>query len=273
MTAAVAALTLAVPAMADAPGVKTLDIGTGPTVVLVPSLGGSRTDWLQTVKRLREHYHCVVVNIAGQEDNPLPDPFSLQAAAAQLDGVVAMQKPDSTIVVGMGVGGLLGLMVAVAHPDHLRGVMMIDAQIKSPVPIPEQERDQVVKFMDDNYDQFAHFAFAKMGRDSVENSKLFAMMTAVPANTVKAYFRQLMGVDGNSDLHALKVPLALAFTDRLWKPGMSWGTFAKALGYEDSTIAVPRRLNGAGPFVAKEQPDTLAALVSAFAQRAYAGKK
>jgi pimeloyl-ACP methyl ester carboxylesterase len=101
-------------------GLETLELGSGPTIVFVPSLGSARTDWLPTVKRLREHYRCVMVEIPGQGKSPLPDPFSLPAAAEMLDALVAKQKADSTVIVGSGVGGLLALMSASAHPDHQR---------------------------------------------------------------------------------------------------------------------------------------------------------
>ena len=267
-----AALTASL-AVADGPGLETLELGTGPTVVMVPGLGGSRTDWLLTVKRLREHYHCVMVEIPGQGKSPLPDPFSLQAAAEALDAVVAKQKAESTIVIGVGLGGTLGLLAAGAHPDHLRGLMLIDTPIKSPIPIPDQQRDQLVKFMEENYDQFSHLLFANMGRDSTESAQLFSTMSGVPPVTVKAYFRNIFSADGNRELKSLKVPLALVCTEAGWKKGESPGTVMRRFGIEDTTGAPPRRVAGAGRMVMKDQPDSLAALVTEFAKRSFATPK
>ena len=91
MAAVVACVLAATLARAGDAGPGVLELGSGPTVVLVPGLGGTRTDWLPTVKRLREQFHCVVVDVPGQGYSPLPDPFSLTAAAAALDAVVARQ--------------------------------------------------------------------------------------------------------------------------------------------------------------------------------------
>ncbi len=258
---------------ADGPGLQTLEMGTGPTVVMVPDLGGSRTDWLQTVKRLRNRYHCVMVEIPGQGTSPLPDPFSLQAAAQALDAVVAKQKPDSTIVVGNGFGGVLALLAASAHPEHLRGVMLIDTPIKSPIPVSDQERDGLAKYIDENYPQFLQMAFSKMGRDSTESARLYAMMAAVPPATVKAYLRKILGADANRELKELKVPLALALTEQEWKAGASAGTAMHASGIEDTTLARPLRIANAGPQPMKDQPDTLATWISGFAARSFAGKR
>jgi pimeloyl-[acyl-carrier protein] methyl ester esterase len=267
------ALAVATLVQADGAGLETLTMGAGPSVVLVPGLGGTRTDWLPTVKRLREHYRCVMVEIPGQGKSPLPDPFSLEAAAQALDDVVAQQKGDSTIIVGVGVGGLLALMSANAHPDHQRGVVLIDVPIKSPIPIADQERKYVERFMDENFDQFAKMAFSNMGRDSTESARLYAMLAAVQPVTIKAYIRELLGTDGNRGVKNLQGSLALVFTERMWKPNTSWGTIAKTYGYEDSTLVTPVRISNTGPMVMKDQPDTLAALVADFATRRFAAKK
>ena len=269
----VAAVATAALVRADGAGLQTLEMGTGPTVVLVPGLGVSRTDWLPTVKRLKEHFHCVMVEIPGQGTSPLPDPFSLQAAAAALDAVVARQKADSTIIVGSKVGGLLALFSASAHPEHQRGVLIIDTPIRSPFQIPDQEREQLARAIDENFEQFSQSAFSKMGRDSAENARLYAMMAAVPPATIKAYVRGLISLDASRELKGLTIPLAAAFTDSVWKAGRSWGACAKELGYEDSTRVVPVRITRSGPLVMKDQPDTLAALITSFAARGFATKR
>ena len=151
--------------------------------------------------------------------------------------------------------------------------MLIDATIKSPMQIPEQERDGAMRFMDEHYDQFVQLISARAGRDSTENAHVYTMMAAVPPATMKAYFRHLLGVDASHDLRALKTPPALVFTDRTWKAGTSWGTASKAFGYEDSTVAVPVRIANAGMLVMKDQPDTLAALITRFARRSFAAHK
>lgn len=258
---------------ADGSGLQTLEMGTGPTVVLVPGLGVSRTDWLPTVKRLRDRYHCVMVEIPGQGTSPLPDPFSIQAAAEQLDAVLAKQKAESTVVIGSGIGGLLSLMAVSAHPEHARGVMLIDTQIKSPFPIADQQRDQLLKFMDENFEQFQSMAFSRMGRDSAESARMYAMITAVAPSTVKSYIRVLVSLDANRELKSLKVPLGLVVTERGWKAGQTWGTVAKAYGLDDTTIAPATRIGGAGSMVMKDQPDSLAPAITAFAIRSVAARK
>jgi pimeloyl-ACP methyl ester carboxylesterase len=274
LAATLAATLTAVPlAQADGPALETLELGKGPTVVLVPGLGGTRMDWLPTVKRLRERFHCVMVELPGQGKSALPDPFSLEAAAGALDAVVAKQNGDSTVLVGSGVGGVLALISASAHPGHQRAVLLIDTPLKSPMQIPDQQRDEMMKFIEENYQQFSQMAFSKMGRDSAESALLYAAFAAVPPATVKAYLRGMMNMDVNRDLKALHSTLGLAFSEKAWKSGTSWSSVAKTLGYEDTTVAAPFRIGSSGPMVMKDQPDTLATLISAIAAKGFAAKK
>ena len=272
-TCALAAVLAASLAVADGTAPQTMEMGTGPTLVLVPSITGTRLDWLPTVKRLRDRYHCVMVDLPGEGASPLPDPFSLSAAAALLDGVVAKQRPESTVVVGVGVGGTLALIAAGAHPEHQRGVMLVNASIKSPVPIPDQQRDQLLKFMDENYDQFSKMMFSRLGRDSVESAQQYALMAALPPRTVKAYFGSFFGMDANKEYRDLKPALGFVFTDKGWDKGASPGTVLRRFGYEDTTGVTPLRLANAGPTPMKDQPDSLAAMIDAFAAARFAAKK
>jgi pimeloyl-ACP methyl ester carboxylesterase len=270
---ALAAVLVASLAAADGPGLEMLEMGTGPTIVMVPGLGGSRTDWLQTVKRLRDRFHCVMVELPGQGKSPLPDPFTFQAAAEALDAVIAQQKAESTIVVGSGFGGTLGLLALAAHPDHVRGVMLLDAPIKSSIAIPDQQRAQFVKFMNDNYDTFSKMAFAKLGRDSAENALTYARMAAVAPLTVKAYVGHMLSEDATREFNASASRLALAYTEPRWPEGESPGSVMRKFGIEDTTAVVPRRIAGSGVFVMKDQPDTLAAHLADFAARSFVTKR
>lgn len=260
-----AAVVTAAFAVDTKPSLQVTEMGTGgATMVLVHGIGGSRTDWLPLFKRLKDRYRLVMVELPGHGTSPLPDPFSLEAAADQVDSVIALQKPESTIVVGQGLGGMLALKALARHPGHARGLVLIDAALKSPIPVDDQQVQQLVRFMDENYATFTQMAFSKMGRDSAESAILYAKLAGVEPATVKAYMRHLLRADASGDLKSVGLPVELVFSERTWKSGKLWGEVAKSFGYEDTTVAVPRRVGGAGMLMAKDQPDTLAAILSAY---------
>ena len=257
---------------ADAVALRTTEFGSGPTIVLLHGLGQGRLAWMPTARKLLSSYHVVMVDLPGHGDSPLPDPFSLEAAADAVDLVVSKQNPDSTIVAGTGVGGLLALMSASAHPAHQKGVVLIDAVLKSPVPIEDQQKKAFTDFMDQNYDQFLHMTFGRMGRDSAQSLAIHAMASQVPPNTIKAYFRALLNVDGMTALKNLKTPMLPVFTERLLASDKDWPSASKQVGWDDGQSYTPRRIGKAGVLVASEQPDTLAAVLAGFAGRALAKK-
>lgn len=270
---ALAALLALAPPAASAPvALKTTEFGSGPTIVLLHGLGQGRLAWMPTARKLLSKYHVVMVDLPGHGESPLPDPFSLEASAEAVDQIVAGQRAESTIVVGTGVGGVLALMSAAAHPAHQRGVVLIDVALKPPMPVEDQQKKMFFDFMDQNYDQFLQMTYGRMGRDSAQSVAIHAMAAQVAPNTMKAYFRQLLGMDGTKTLKNLKTPMLPVFTERLLKTDKDWPAAGKDIGWDDAASYTPRRIGGAGVLVASEQPDTLAAVLAAFASQAVAKK-
>lgn len=259
---------------ADPPPLKTTTLGRGSTVVLVHGLGGNRTDWLPTTKRLLANHRVVMVDLPGHGDSPtLPDPFSLAAAAAQLDAVLAQQNPDSTVVVGHQFGGIVALLAASAHPERLRGLILIDTPLKSPVPIPDQDKRYFVDFMDRSYDTFLAMMFKPLGRDTTQGKQIHAGASAVQPNTIKSYLREMLNLDANKSVKALPVPLALLLTERAFPKDRTWGAMSKQLGWEDSTRVAPHRVADAGYWIMKDQPDSLARFIDTFMAERIAAKR
>ena len=246
---------------------RTIEFGSGPTVVLVPSLGTGRMSWMPTARKLLAGHHVVLVDLPGHGDSPLPDPFSLEAAAEAVDQVVSRQSAESTIVVGQGVGGLLALMAASAHPSHQRGLVVVDLTLRSPLPIDDQMKGKFAEFMDQNYDTFLKLVFGHSGRDSMQSLAIHAMAAQVPPNTMKAYFRALLDVDATHAARDLKTPLLPVFTEKMLPKEGDWPAVSKQLGWADVGSFTPRRIAGAGTLVASEQPDSLAAVIAEFSRR------
>jgi len=249
---------------------KTTEFGHGPTVVLVHGLGAARMGWMPAARRLLANYHVVLVDLPGHGESALPDPFSLEAAAASLDLVLAKQNAESTVVVGQGVGGLLALMAASMHPEHQRGLVLIDVTLRSPIPVDDQMKSHFVDFMDQNYDQVLRLVFMKMGRDSAQGVAIHAVASQVPQVTIKSYMRELLSVDGGRSLKGLKTPMLLVLTDHALPEGKTWPEVSKAMGWDDPAGVTTRHIAKAAGLIASDQPDTLATVISQFAQQALA---
>jgi pimeloyl-ACP methyl ester carboxylesterase len=251
------------PASTPAPP-KTTEFGSGPSIVLLHGMGSSRMSWLPTARKLLGSHHVVMMDLPGYGDTALPDPFSLQIAAEAIAQGMAAQKAESTIVVGQGLGGLLALMVASAHPERVSGVVLIDAAMRPEQPIPDQMQKYFLQSLDERYDEMMKGMFTRMGRDSAQGATLYTQAARTPPATMKAYLRELMNADGNQSLKGLKRPLLFIATEKRWALGKDWAAVGKQSGFDDPAAITARRIGNAGPLVATEQPDSLAALLDSF---------
>jgi pimeloyl-ACP methyl ester carboxylesterase len=255
------------PAVAGfAPPLATTEFGKGPTLVLVPGLGSQRMEWMPTARRLVSSYRVVMVDLPGHGESLMPDPFSFEASAAMLDQVLAAHNPDSTIVVAHGVGGLIAVLEARAHPDRMRGLVAIDASMRSPIPVPDQQKAAFFKFVDDNYDTFLKTVFASMGRDSAQGVEIYSKAALVPSANLKTYVRQLLDVDESGAARALTVPTLYVGSSRAWPDTASWASVARSRGWEGATQVKATRIADSGYLIMADQPDSLAAAIKSFAQ-------
>lgn len=253
---------------------NSLDLGRGPTIVVVHELGGSRLSWMPTARKLIGTHHVVLVDLPGHSGSALPDPFTLEAAAEALDQVLAKQNPDSTVLVGKGLGGMLLLQDLKVHPGRARGLVLIDVAIKTPLKITDAEEiKQISEALDTHYDELMRMFYARAGRDSTEGVRIRATMGQVPPATMKAYYRALFTADASPAFKSLKEPVLFVGTDRLFRDGRTWGAVSHDLGFDDSTSVSPRRIPGSSTLVMQDMPDSLAAVIADFTARVVKGRK
>jgi len=252
---------------------KTTEFGRGPTIVLLHSLGAGRMVWMPTAKKLLAGYRVVMVDLPGHGESALPEPFSFEACAEALDQVLAKQKPESTVVVAHGISALVALTGVQAHPDRIRGLIVIDAATRSPVPIPEQQQQFFLRMLDTNYDDLIKSMMMSQGRDSAQGNELYSQIQSVPAASVKAYLKAAMNADASAALKRMKPAFLFVGSGKRWPDGKDWPTVAKELGYDDPATVTARRLAEGGPLIMKDHPDSLATVIREFTAQAITAKK
>jgi pimeloyl-ACP methyl ester carboxylesterase len=272
---AVAFLLFVAPPGAAAPLVapKTLELGKGPTIVFIHGLGENRMVWMPTARKLVSKHHVVLVDLPGHGESPLPDPFTLEAAAEELDLVLAKQNPDSTVIVGQGEGGMLALLDLKAHPGRVRGIAAIGTELKSPLKVDDQEIKYFLDKLDANYDQMLKRMATASGRDSTEGLAIHAMAIQTPRPTMRSYIEALLTADATTALKSFQSPFLFIAPDHIFKGGKTTGTMLREYGYPDTASVAVRRIANAGTLVMQGQPDTLAAVIAEFTVRTLAAKK
>lgn len=276
LTVALAALA-ATPLVAQTPpALKTTELGKGPTLVLLPGLGGTRMQWLPTARKLIGSYHVVMADLPGHGESGMPDPFDYDAGAAMISALLAKQNPESTVVVAQGVGGAMALVAARAHPEQLRGLVLIDAQLVFRLPngesVPDQQKQYFLQYIDANYDQVVKQMFMNIGRDTTQGKELAAKAALVPPNNMKAYLRTSLNTDATGALKGNKTPLLYIGSSRAWPDTVQWAAIARQRGFNDAVSMPARRVENSGAMIASDQPDTLAAVIADFARSVLAKK-
>jgi pimeloyl-ACP methyl ester carboxylesterase len=177
------------------------------------------------------------------------------------------------VVVAHGLAALVAFYEVQAHPDRIKGLIVIDAAPKSTVSIPEQQQQMFMNMLDTRYDEFLRGMTRSQARDSVQANELYSQAQAVPAATMKAYIKAAFNVDASPAVKQMKPAFLFVGSGRRWPADKDWATVGKELGYENAAAITARRLPEGGPLVMKEEPDTLAAVVREFTAQALAAKK
>ena len=99
-----------------------------PTVLLSAGLGGTAGYWAPQLAALKARYRVVAYDQAGTGRNKrdLPDDHSIAAMADEALAVMDATNTDKAHFVGHALGGLVGLDLAVRHPDRLRSLTVVN---------------------------------------------------------------------------------------------------------------------------------------------------
>ncbi len=101
------------------------EAGSGLPVVFLHGLGMTRTGWDAQLAALSDRYRCVAWDMPGYGASPALEHFSLEAAADAAAGLIT-QLGRSSHVVGMSMGGMVALQLALRHPACVRSLSLVD---------------------------------------------------------------------------------------------------------------------------------------------------
>lgn len=109
------------------------DIGPrdAPAIVFVNSLGTDMSIWGGVVERLAADYRIVTFDARGHGLSSVPGgPYTLEGLAGDLLELVDRLQLGTFAVVGVSVGGMVALRLAIDHPQRLRAVVACDTAAK-----------------------------------------------------------------------------------------------------------------------------------------------
>ena len=108
--------------------IEVLEEGEGPTIVLLPSLGRSASDFDPIAARLAHAGYCVLrpqPRGIGRSSGPLTG-IDLHDCAADVAAVIVHEGNSPAFVVGHAFGNRVARMLATDRPDLVRAIALVD---------------------------------------------------------------------------------------------------------------------------------------------------
>lgn len=270
LTAVAAAGLVALHASEPARPTAHASFGRGPGIVLVHGLGSTRAHWLPTARLLARDHRVTLVDLPGHGVSDMPDPFSLAQAVTALDLALAETGPGPVVLVGHSLGGLVCAAEAIAHPERVRGLVLVETALRP--QIDPTQRDAMLAALDRDYASLVRSAYVGFGRDAAQGEALWQEVSALDPGMVRRWIRLAWTTDLSADAIQIQSPVLAVLSNRSWGTGESWSGVAQALGYQRIPALRALRVAGTGHFVMLDEPRALASAIERFTRRPVAGE-
>jgi pimeloyl-ACP methyl ester carboxylesterase len=100
-----------------------------PPVVLLPGTGETGADWDVVASMLHPSRTVYAVSLRGHGDSDWPGRYSVHAMADDVAGLLGQLDERPVDLVGHSLGGLVACVVAAAHPELVRRLVLEDVGV------------------------------------------------------------------------------------------------------------------------------------------------
>jgi 3-oxoadipate enol-lactonase / 4-carboxymuconolactone decarboxylase len=117
-----------------------------PTVVFAHSLGCTLDMWDAQIAALSDRYDCVRYDLRSHGRSEAVDAaITIDDLAADLGGLLDGLAIDGAHIVGLSIGGMLGQVFAVTHPERTRSLVLVSTTAHMPPPEFWRARAETVR--------------------------------------------------------------------------------------------------------------------------------
>ncbi len=108
--------------------IRYVEAGTGAPVILLHGLGGNSTNWMLNITPLSEQYRVIVPDQLGfgRSDKPFIS-YRVGTYVDFLDRLYRELKIERATLVGNSMGGWVAALYAIAHPEKVERLVLVDA--------------------------------------------------------------------------------------------------------------------------------------------------
>jgi len=105
--------------------VNVIELGSGPTVVLVHGLAGAWQNWLEQIPLLAANHRVMALDLPGFGHSQMPtEQITISFYARVLDQVMGELGIDAAAVVGNSMGGFISAEMAIAFPQRVERLVL-----------------------------------------------------------------------------------------------------------------------------------------------------
>lgn len=196
-------------------------VGTGRPVLMIPGLNSDAMVWRETCQALQPQVQCHLVQLPGFSGAPAADPLPEDFLPAMRDELLAyasQQGLKRPAIIGHSLGGVLALQMAIAAPDAMGPLVIVDslpfyAGIRNPQataasmkPVADQLRAGMLASDPVTYQAQAEAALMGMVRDDGHLRMLDDWGRASDRATTAAAMHSMLVHDLRDDVAGIRAP-------------------------------------------------------------------
>lgn len=185
-----------------------------PWLVLSNSLGTDLTMWDPQIPALSAKYRVLRYDTRGHGESDAPEgPYSFDQLVGDVIGLMDHHGIDKAAFMGMSMGGMTGLGLAIHHPDRLTRVVCSDARADAPKVFRDMWDDRIGKVISGGLQAIAESSVALWVTEDWRNAhpeeteRLKAMVTANDPEGYVACCWAIRALDYLKDLGKAGVPI------------------------------------------------------------------
>ena len=253
--------------------------GQGPDVVLIPGLATSGTVWDATAKQLEGRFRLHIVQVAGFAGSP---PLAnatgavMQPVMDALDAYIKKNQLKSPRIIGHSLGGLMGMMLAIQHPEDVDRLMIVDSfpffgvlygadTVTNVVPQAAMMRAMILNESQDAYAQGEKQFLGTLVKSPKGRMLATDWATASDKSVVARAMYEVMTTDLRPELPRIKAAVTMLYP---WDASSGDTREATDKLYHDSFAALPgvklMCIEDSYHFIMFDQPEKFAAAVETF---------
>ena len=106
-------------------------LGEGEPIIVLHGLFGSSDNWLTQAKLLANHYTIFSLDLRNHGQSPHSDDFDYPSMVKDLDEFIETNVLHNSVIIGHSMGGKAAMNFALAHPDKLSKLIVVDIAPKA----------------------------------------------------------------------------------------------------------------------------------------------